>query len=120
MFPSRLSLLARLALMAALLAPAASARALDVNLADAAQLAHLKGLGPATAERIVRERERGGPYQSPQDLAERVRGIGARKLQGLQEAGLTVGPASAAPAPREPARAANRPGTRPATPARRP
>ncbi len=117
---SRLSLLARVTLAAALLAPAASARALDVNLADAAQLTHLKGLGPATAERIVRERERGGPYLSPQDLAERVRGIGARKLQGLQEAGLTVGPAGAASASPEAARPAGRPGARPAAPSRRP
>ncbi|KCB39067.1 helix-hairpin-helix domain protein, partial [Bordetella hinzii CA90 BAL1384] len=38
------------------------AAALDLNSATAAQLRELKGLGPRSAELIVHERERGGPY----------------------------------------------------------
>lgn len=84
---------------ALLLSPAAPAAALDLNSATAAQLRELKGLGPRSAELIVHERERGGPYRSLEDLSERVRGIGTRKAASLAEAGLTVGkPAAGAPA----------------------
>ncbi|ANY15614.1 ComEA family DNA-binding protein [Bordetella pseudohinzii] len=95
----------RLLAAALLLSPAAPAAALDLNSATAAQLRELKGLGPRSAELIVHERERGGPYRSLEDLSDRVRGIGARKAARLAEAGLTVGkpaagePAAARPAP---------------------
>ncbi len=81
-----------------------SAWALDVNGASAQQLDGLKGIGPKTAEQIVAERQRGGPYESLQDLGERIRGLGAKRLQTLEAAGLTAGTAgtagtAAAPAP---------------------
>lgn len=104
----RSALAARLLLAVAMLLPAASASALDANRATAAQLTTIKGLGPATAERIVRERERAGAYLSPQDLSERVRGIGMRRLQGLLEAGLTVDKPAAASSPPAKAPAATR------------
>ncbi|WP_420315118.1 ComEA family DNA-binding protein, partial [Bordetella avium] len=78
---------------ALLLGAAFPATALDLNSATAAQLRELKGVGPRSAELIVRERERGGPFLSLQDLSERVRGIGERKIAGFAEAGLTVGQA---------------------------
>lgn len=65
--------------------------ALDVNVASAEQLEGLRGLGPRTAQIIVRERERGGKFESLEDLSDRVRGIGLKKAQALQAAGMTVG-----------------------------
>jgi competence protein ComEA len=40
-----------------------------VNRADAAELATLPGIGPALAGAIVAERARGGPFRRPEDLA---------------------------------------------------
>ena len=70
---------------------AAPARSLDVNAASAEQLEALHGVGPRTAQIIVQERERAGPFESLQDLSDRVRGIGPKRLGSLQAAGLTVG-----------------------------
>ncbi|MFD4837894.1 ComEA family DNA-binding protein [Achromobacter sp. NPDC058515] len=74
------------------------ARAVDVNQASATQLEGIRGIGPRTAEIIVRERERGGDFESLEDLSERVRGIGQKKAQALQAAGLTIGGKSGAEA----------------------
>lgn len=96
-----------LLLSAGLGVSAPPARAVDVNQASAAQLEGIRGIGPRTAEIIVRERERGGDFESLEDLSERVRGIGQKKAQALQAAGLTVGgKAGAAEAPASSAAAA--------------
>lgn len=47
----------------------------NVNQADASQLALLPRIGPALAERIVAFREENGPFESAEDLI-LVRGIG--------------------------------------------
>lgn len=73
------------------LGAAAPANALDVNQASAQQLESIRGIGPRTAEIIVSERERGGKFDSFEDLAERVRGIGEKKAQALESAGLQIG-----------------------------
>ncbi|QVQ29504.1 ComEA family DNA-binding protein [Achromobacter deleyi] len=88
-----------LLLTAGLGVAAPPAGAVDANQATAAQLEGVRGIGPRTAEIIVRERERGGAFESLEDLSERVRGIGQKKAQALQAAGLTVGsqPAAAEP-----------------------
>lgn len=70
---------------------APEARAVDVNQASAQQLETIRGIGPRTAEIIINERERGGRFDSFEDLAERVRGIGEKKAQALKAAGLQVG-----------------------------
>lgn len=75
---------------------APEARALDVNQASAQQLETIRGIGPRTAEIIVNERERGGRFDSFEDLAERVRGIGEKKARALEAAGLQVGEGDAA------------------------
>jgi competence protein ComEA len=86
-----------LLLSAGLGVAAPPAQAVDINQATAAQLEGLRGIGPRTADIIVRERERGGRFESLDDLSERVRGIGQKKAQALQAAGLTIGAAGVAP-----------------------
>jgi len=119
--------LGMLALAAGMSLTAASAAAMDVNSATAEQLQSLRGVGPKTAAIIIHERQRGGNFQSMEDLSDRVRGIGAKKARALQEAGLSIGPgagagagpgASAAGRPGAPAGA--QPGADPAKPAARP
>lgn len=65
--------------------------ALDANTASAVQLETLNGVGPRTAQTIVQERERGGKFESLEDLSDRVRGIGKKRLMRFREAGLSVG-----------------------------
>ncbi|WP_233154698.1 ComEA family DNA-binding protein [Candidimonas nitroreducens] len=77
-----------------MLAPAA--QAVDVNAATQAQLETVRGIGPKTAQVILEERARGGRFESFDDLAERVKGIGPKKAVTLQASGLTVGAAGAA------------------------
>ena len=60
----------------------------DVNVASVAELDTLPGVGPATAEAIVAERERNGPFAGVDDL-ERVPGIGPAKLARLRDAVTT-------------------------------
>jgi competence protein ComEA len=54
----------------------------DVDVADAAALEALPGIGPALAERIVAERVTGGAYGSLEALAQ-VRGVGPKLLARL-------------------------------------
>jgi competence protein ComEA len=56
---------------------------IDVNLASAADLERLPGVGPALAARIVDLRARDGPFASIDDLR-RVRGVGAATLERLR------------------------------------
>lgn len=56
----------------------------NLNTADASALDALPGVGPATAARIIADREANGPFASVDDLA-RVSGIGAKKLEGLRD-----------------------------------
>lgn len=67
-----------------------SVQAVNVNQASAAQLQQIKGIGPKTAESIIAERTRGGDFESLQDLSNRVKGIGPKRLAGLEASGLTV------------------------------
>jgi competence protein ComEA len=57
-------------------APAAPA-IIDIDIASAAQIETLRGIGPALAERIVADRDSLGPFGSVDEL-QRVRGIGRR------------------------------------------
>ena len=82
---------------AAVLVWPAPAGAVDVNRASAAQLQAVKGIGPRTAAGIVAERERGGPFASLDEVAERVRGVGAKSIVRLRAGGLKVAPATGRP-----------------------
>lgn len=64
--------------------------AVDVNKASLTDLMQLKGIGPKTAEQIMTERERGGPYRSMDDLSQRIKGIGPKRLERLQQAGMQI------------------------------
>lgn len=77
--------------LAAGLALSGTALAVDVNVATQAQLEEVRGIGPKTAQIILEERARGGKYESFDDLAVRVKGIGPKKAATLQASGLTVG-----------------------------
>lgn len=84
--------LSRTCLCLALLgtAYANTAHAVDVNAATPEQLATVKGIGLKTANVIIRERARGGRYESFEDLSDRVRGIGPARVSALKTAGLTL------------------------------
>lgn len=56
---------------------------LDPNRDSAADLAALPGVGPHLAARIVRDRERHGPFASPEALL-RVPGVGPATLRALR------------------------------------
>jgi competence protein ComEA len=76
--------ISNLLLVVALLSTVALAKKdlakVDVNQAPADSLAaHLPGVGPAIAQRIVE----GRPYKTCQDLSSTVSGIGAKKLDKI-------------------------------------
>lgn len=79
-----------LLLAASLLLPG-MALAVDINMATPQQLQEIKGIGPKTAAIIIEERDRGGRFESMEDVSERVKGIGPKKAASLLAAGLTVG-----------------------------
>ena len=64
-------------------APVLPPEPVDVNRADAAQLARLPGVGPGLAQRIVEERERRGRFESPEALRY-VLGMGPKKLAAIR------------------------------------
>jgi competence protein ComEA len=80
-------------MMVAGLAVVMPTQALDVNTASIAQLEGLRGVGPRTAKMIVNERSRAGAFASLEDLSDRVRGLGERRVRALSQAGLEVRPA---------------------------
>jgi competence protein ComEA len=56
----------------------------DLNRASEGELEELPGVGPATAAKIVADREANGPFESAEDLM-RVPGIGPKKLEALRD-----------------------------------
>jgi len=57
---------------------------IPVNTADARALDALPGVGEKTAQAIIGERERSGPFFYPEDLMQ-VSGIGEKKLQPMRD-----------------------------------
>ena len=67
----------------------AQAQTLDLAQAREVDLDGLRGLGPATTQRILSERER-APFRDWADLLQRVPGIGPRKAEQLSAQGLRI------------------------------
>jgi competence protein ComEA len=63
---------------------------LDLNRADAAALAALAGIGPATAEAIVAYRESNGPFKRVEDV-QNVKGIGPALFSKIKDQ-ITIDP----------------------------
>lgn len=63
---------------------AAAEGPIDLNAASAAQLQELDGVGPTTAEKILRLREERGGIGSVDDL-DAIPGIGPKKLEALRQ-----------------------------------
>ncbi len=61
----------------------------NINLAPAAELEKLPGIGPALAARIIAYREEHGPFASIEDLTH-VSGIGSKTLDGFRDL-ITIG-----------------------------
>jgi len=70
-------------LLAALPGLAAEARKVNINSADASQLAMLPRVGPSIAQRIVDYRKQNGPFKKAEDLM-LVRGIGEKTYELLK------------------------------------
>lgn len=77
-------------LLAALPGLAAEGKKVNVNSADAAQLALLPRVGPSIAQRIVDYRKQNGPFKKPEDLM-LVRGIGEKTYELLKPYVATSG-----------------------------
>ncbi len=77
-------------LLAALPAAAAEGKKVNVNSADASQLALLPRVGPSIAQRIVEYRKQNGPFKKPEDLM-LVRGIGEKTYELLKPYVATSG-----------------------------
>lgn len=65
-------------------ATASEDQRVSINTATAGELQTLKGIGEATAEKIVADREANGPFASLEDLT-RVSGIGEKKLAAIRD-----------------------------------
>lgn len=56
----------------------------NINTATVEELTTLKGVGEATAEKIIADREQKGAFKSKEDL-KRVSGIGDKKYESLKD-----------------------------------
>lgn len=56
----------------------------DINRAGVEELCSLPGVGEATARAIIEEREKNGPFSTPEDLM-RVSGIGEKRFERMRE-----------------------------------
>ncbi len=56
----------------------------NINTADASQIAFLPRVGPKTAERVIQFREEHGPFDRPTDLMQ-VKGIGDKTFELLSQ-----------------------------------
>lgn len=63
--------------------------AVDANKGSAADLIEIKGIGPATAERIIDARKQGN-FKNWDDFIARTKGVAATSAGKMSDAGLTV------------------------------
>jgi competence protein ComEA len=98
---ARTWLFALMIAMSALAMPQVGWASINPNQASAAELQTIRGIGPSMSARIIAERQKNGPFKSPQDFARRIPGVGPKKLKAFQEAGLQI-PAAKIPEPSRP------------------
>ncbi len=63
----------------------AHAQTINVNSASADELTQLDGIGQTRAAAIIEERSANGPFSSPEDLQERVNGVGAKTIENNRD-----------------------------------
>ena len=68
---------------------------INFNTATSEELQLVPGIGPATADKILKMRKSYGPFKSVDDLRA-IRGLGPKRLEKMRKY-LTVGKATAAP-----------------------
>lgn len=73
---------------------------INLNTANAQQLQQVPGIGPATADKILKMRKSYGPFKSVDDLRA-IKGIGPKRLEKMRKY-LTAGKTAV---PQKPARA---------------
>lgn len=78
-----------IALFVALLLSISVFASVNINSASEKELIKLPGIGKKTAEAIVAEREANGHFADVKDLSKRVKGIGKKTVEKLEEAGVT-------------------------------
>jgi comEA protein len=66
---------------------------INLNTANSEQLQEVPGIGPATADKILKMRKSYGPFKSVDDLRA-IKGIGPKRLEKMRKY-LTVGKPSA-------------------------
>ena len=69
---------------------AGEGKKVNINTADASQLALLPRVGPSVAQRVIEFRKENGPFKSPEDLM-LVQGIGEKTWQLLKPYVATSG-----------------------------
>ena len=82
-------MLKKILLTLAMLQAVAGLAAVDVNRATAAELESLKGLGPATSEKILQMRKQ-ARFRDWNDFVTRVLGVGEVKAGRFSGQGLTL------------------------------
>ncbi len=105
-------MLKKILVLLSLLYAALAFAAVEVNTGTAADLDSIKGIGPSTSSRIIKERKK-GEFKDWADFISRVKGIGDKNAAKFSASGLTVnGAAYTAPAAVSPAKASPaKPGT---------
>ena len=76
--------------------------AVEVNPGTAADLDSIKGIGPGTSSRIIKERKK-GEFKDWADFISRVKGIGDKNAAKFSASGLTVNGAAYTPSAAAPA-----------------
>ena len=72
------------------------ARPVNLNTANSEELQQVPGIGPATADKILKMRKAYGPFKSVDDLLA-IRGLGQKRLDKMRKY-LTVGKSTASKA----------------------
>ena len=74
---------------------------INLNTATSAELQQVPGIGPSTAEKILKMRKSYGPFKSVDDLRA-IKGIGPKRMEKMRKY-LTVGKPAAQKKPSAPA-----------------